>query len=91
MRCFRMDLYFVCLFRVFRRTREFLENVTITGQGLQTLTFTRPSLNNGHLKGPVTFAAGPEHLVVELLLTVLTTEICLMFFHPFSPIQNLPT
>ena len=37
--------YFVCLFMVYRTTREFFThgNVTITGEGLQILTYARHS------------------------------------------------
>ena len=75
---------FVCLLVVFRPTWEFFTHsytdVTITGEGLQILTYARhswplssASVYSGDLRGPVTFKPIAERLAVELSLLVLTT------------------
>ena len=80
-------LYVVCLFGVYRPTREFFTHMEIAGEGLQILTLARPSwplcsessltcrthCDTGHLRGPMTLTPVAERLAVELSLPVLTT------------------
>ena len=58
------------------------EDITIVGEGPQIVSYARPlacllwhgaSVNNGHLRGPVTLTPIAERLEVDLILPVLTT------------------
>ena len=81
---------FVCLFCGFSshlRIFHLFGYVTITGEGLQILTYTRSENSltchiyyvfyNGYLRGPVTPTLNIERTAVELSLPVLTTQVCL--------------
>ena len=80
---------FVCFWGLSSHSRIFhsYDDVTITGEGLQILTYARhswplssegslASVYNGHLRGPVTLTLIAERLAVELSLPVFTTKVC---------------
>ena len=91
-----LDQSYVCLFvRLFveglssySRIFHSYGDASITGEGLQMLTYSRhffsvphlllheASVSNGHLRGPLTLTPIAERLTVELKIPILTTYVC---------------
>ena len=64
----------VCLFGVVRPTREFFTNSETSPLPIKGY-WTRGSVYNSHLRGPVTLTPIAERLAVELSLPFLTAGI----------------
>ena len=83
--CTNFLILFVCLFMVFRPTREFFTDMETSPfpaanfdlcSALVAIEEWGASVHNDHLRGPVTLTRIAERLAVRLSLPVFTSWVC---------------